>query len=285
MDEGYITLSRRFFASEIWRTTRAFNESEAWLDLIQSARFEPSAITSRIGCYEVTWGRGQYPASVKFLAKRWGRSERWVKSFLEKLRRAKMITTDASQGTTVVTLVNFDKYNPLPKLPKEAARPSYPTSSLTQLTELIDSRLREMLANPLTQLPDQPRPTPDSNTKKDNNILEEELDNACVRACEEGYAAEALRSPIWVEDMLRCYKLTPDGLHSLFDEFVLDCRCYGHTHTDPGDFKRHFNNWLRDKRDREQKKQKDAENTKGHEDRRRGHEVAASGEKDYNSTF
>ena len=63
MDEGYITLSRRFFASKIWQAARAFNESEAWLDLIQSARFEPSAITSRIGCYEVTQRSGDGPSA------------------------------------------------------------------------------------------------------------------------------------------------------------------------------------------------------------------------------
>lgn len=67
--------------------------------------------TSRIGCYEVTWGRGQYPASNRFLAKKWGRSEQWVKSLLGKLKREKMITTDNSQGVNVITLINFEKYN------------------------------------------------------------------------------------------------------------------------------------------------------------------------------
>ena len=130
--------------------------------------------------------------------------------------------------------------------------------------------------------------------KKDNNKLlfssfkdkeDEVAADACARSCEEKFAAEVLRSPIWVENMLRCYKLTPDELHSQCDQFMLDCRCYGHTHTDADDFKRHFNNWLRGRRDWEQKRQKDAENTKGHEDRRRGYEVADSVRKDYNSTF
>lgn len=275
MDEGYITLSRRFFASEIWRTTRAFNESEAWLDLIQSARFEPSAITSRIGCYEVTWTRGQYPASVKFLTKKWGRSERWVKSFLGKLRRAKMITTDASQGTTVITLVNFDIYNPMSSLPKEDVRPN----PVTQLSGLADSELHGIVSNPMTQ----PRPTPDLQKKERYNILED--NNARMRVREESYADEVMSSPQWIEDMQRCYKIPPDKLRAKCDEFMLDCRCYGHTHDNADDFKRHFNNWLRGRRDRDLKKQKDADNTKGHEDRRRGYEIAASDEKDYCSTF
>ena len=44
MEKGYIRLNRSFFDNEIWQAARAFNESEAWLDLIQSARFEPSVI-------------------------------------------------------------------------------------------------------------------------------------------------------------------------------------------------------------------------------------------------
>lgn len=108
---GYIKLSRKFFDNKIWQAARAFSECEAWIDLIQSARFEASPTTSRIGCYEVTWERGQYPASNRFLAKKWGRSEQWVKSFLGKLKREKMITTDNSQGVNIISLVNFDKYN------------------------------------------------------------------------------------------------------------------------------------------------------------------------------
>lgn len=110
-DKGFIKLSRKLFDNKIWQAARAFNECEAWIDLIQSARFEASSTTSRIGCYEVTWGRGQYPASNRFLAKKWGRSEQWVKSLLGKLKREKMITTDNSQGVNVITLINFDKYN------------------------------------------------------------------------------------------------------------------------------------------------------------------------------
>lgn len=129
--------------------------------------------------------------------------------------------------------------------------------------------------------------------KKDNNELlspsfkkREEVE-ADVRVCarEESYAEEALHSPIWLEDMMRCYGLSSDELHSQCDKFMLDCRCYGHTHTGADDFKRHFNNWLRGKRARDLKQQKDADNTQRHEDRRRGYDVPTDVEKDYNSTF
>ena len=256
MDEGYITLSRRFFASKIWQAARAFNESEAWLDLIQSARFEPSAITSRIGCYEVTWNRGQYPASVKFLAKKWGRSERWVRSLLERLRRDKMITTDNSQGVTVITLVNFDKYNAAPGKPKHTACKGYPTSFLTELTALIDSRLREMLTSPVTELPDKPDKPPTQIQRKINNITTTTT-TAPVCACEETpeapplssyrkFLASSLKSQAWLETLAMNYHMDVPRLKDLLYDFLTDNICRGFD--DKGktlrDFKSHFNNWL-----------------------------------------
>ena len=111
MDKGFIKLSRSFFDNRIWQAARAFSECEAWLDLIQSARFEATPTTSRIGCYEVTWGSGQYPASIRFLAKKWGRPEKWVREFLARLKKENMITMENTQGVSVITLVNFEKYN------------------------------------------------------------------------------------------------------------------------------------------------------------------------------
>ncbi len=112
MDEGYIKISRKFFSSETWEAARTFSECEAWLDLIQSARFDATQpATVGIGGRNVTWGRGQYPASIRFLSNRWQWGNQRVRSFLETLKKKGMITTDDSQGVNVITLVNYDKYN------------------------------------------------------------------------------------------------------------------------------------------------------------------------------
>lgn len=169
MDDGYIMLSRRFFASEKWQAARAFSDCEAWLDLIQSARFEASPTTSRIGCYEVTWNRGQYPASNRFLAKKWGRSEQWVKSFLGKLKREKMITTDNCQGVNVITLTNYDKYNS--KTPDNP--PNSPPNN--PLNKLNINELQSLVTHLITQLtthPDEKQPTCNPNNKKEEESKE-----------------------------------------------------------------------------------------------------------------
>ena len=175
MDKGFIKLSRSFFDNKIWQAARAFSECEAWLDLIQSARFEASPTTSRIGCYEVTWGRGQYPASNRFLAKKWGRSEQWVKSFLGKLKREKMITTDNAQGVNIISLVNFDKYNGEP----DCNPPCNPVNNPPKV--IADSELQGLITHLVTQQvthllgnAGNLQPTPNPNNKKEEEYISKE---------------------------------------------------------------------------------------------------------------
>lgn len=145
MEEGFIKLSRKFFTNDIWQTARAYNESEAWLDLIQSARFEASEITSRIGGREITWRRGQYPASNRFLSKKWGRSENWVKKVLASFKKRGMIDTECSQGMNVITLTNFDKYNWVEKSdknpPSNPVNDPFNTLDINALCDIIAQRL------------------------------------------------------------------------------------------------------------------------------------------------
>ena len=115
MDEGFLRLSRRFFSNEMWKEAREFSECEAWLDLIQSARFDATgeAYSELIGGREISYSRGQYPASISFLMKRWQWSEKKVRYFLSKLKKKGMITTSNRQGMTVITLCNYNEYNPV----------------------------------------------------------------------------------------------------------------------------------------------------------------------------
>lgn len=114
MEDGFLRLSRRFFSNEMWKEAREFSECEAWLDLIQSARFEATgkAYSELIGGREISYTRGQYPASISFLMKRWQWSEKKVRYFLAKLKKKGMITTCNKQGMNVITLCNYEEYNP-----------------------------------------------------------------------------------------------------------------------------------------------------------------------------
>lgn len=113
MDEGFLRLSRRFFSNEMWNEARTFSSCEAWLDLIQSARFEATPRKESIGGREISYSRGQCPASIRFLSQRWKWSEKKVRSFLVHLRKKGMITVECNQGMNLITLCKYEEYNPM----------------------------------------------------------------------------------------------------------------------------------------------------------------------------
>ena len=157
-------LSRKFFSNKIWKAARTFSECEAWIDLIQSARFEATVTIECIGDREIKYGRGQYPASIRFLAKKWAWSERNVRSFLAKLVKEKMITTDNAQGMNVITLCNYDVYNPRDTLNDTASD----TGTAVEIRHLTEDMTQQT-----TQQATQPRHTGDTKNNKEEKREEE----------------------------------------------------------------------------------------------------------------
>ena len=166
--EGYIKLSRKFFSNDMWNEARTFSSCEAWLDLIQSARFEATPRMESIGGREVSYTRGQYPASIRFLSKRWKWSERKVRTFLAFLKRENMITLSQEQGMNVITLVKYEEYNG--KLSDTASDTRSDTDIMQEISELR-KQVTQLLTQQATQLPKEPkkRHTGDTKQIKGNN--------------------------------------------------------------------------------------------------------------------
>ncbi len=148
MDEGFLRLSRRFFSNEMWKVAREFSECEAWLDLIQSARFDATdkAYSELIGGREISYSRGQYPASISFLMKRWQWSEKKVRYFLAKLKKRGMITTCNKQGMTVITLCNYDEYNPVKSKGEDIGRGIDNNKEISELNNALGEIRAELRA-------------------------------------------------------------------------------------------------------------------------------------------
>ena len=150
-DKGFIKLSRRFFSNAMWIEARTFSGCEAWLDLIQSARFDATPQKVSIGGREVVVCRGQYAASIRFLSRRWQWSEKKVRSFLGHLKKEGIITAECTQGINLITLVKYDQYN--------GTGTTKDTTKGTD-TELIISQLKDEWAQLRAQLGAQPTPMP-----------------------------------------------------------------------------------------------------------------------------
>ncbi len=178
--EGYIKLSRKFFSNDMWNEARTFSSCEAWLDLIQSARFEATPRMESIGGREVSYTRGQYPASIRFLSKRWKWTERKVRTFLAYLKRENMITLSQEQGLNVITLVKYNEYN---GTPADTTNDTVvdTTNDTTILQEISDlrSQVTQLTTQLLTQQATQPLKEPEKRHTGDtkqikgkNNIKE-----------------------------------------------------------------------------------------------------------------
>lgn len=175
MEEGFLRLSRRFFSNEMWNEARTFSSCEAWLDLIQSARFEATPRKESIGGREISYSRGQYPASIRFLSQRWKWSEKKVRSFLVRLKKEEMITVECSQGMNLITLCKYEEYNPLGT-----------TKGTVEGTDIYKkiNELQTEWAQLRAQLEAQPNNighTEGTNTKKDKNNIKETTTNVVAK--------------------------------------------------------------------------------------------------------
>lgn len=178
--DGYIKLSRKFFSNDMWNEARTFSSCEAWLDLIQSARFEATPRMESIGGREVSYRRGQYPASIRFLSKRWHWTERRVRTFLSFLKRENMIILSQDQGMNIITLVKYNDYNGNPI--DTAIDTGCDTISDTDIMQKIND-LQMQLTQLMTQLATQSvthspkevekRHTGDTKQIKEKNIIKE----------------------------------------------------------------------------------------------------------------
>ena len=109
-DNGFIYLDRKFFDHSMWREKRVFSRQEAWLDLIQLARWKKEAHNVAIKDKVITCDRGQLVRSMVTLADRWGWSKSKVKRVLDVFKERGMIRIENETVTTRITLCNYETY-------------------------------------------------------------------------------------------------------------------------------------------------------------------------------
>lgn len=108
---AFITIDRKVFEHFLWTERRPKTKFEAWLDLIRLVSFTDENELLINGVL-IKWGRGQYPISYSFLADRWIWSIQKVRGYVIMLKNNKQIITKTTGQTTILTLCNYDEYNP-----------------------------------------------------------------------------------------------------------------------------------------------------------------------------
>jgi hypothetical protein len=106
---GTVSISRDLFDHGTFKD-EPFSEREAWIWMIMEARWK--AGKSRAGDYVVDLARGEFAASVRYMAKAWDWTPAKVQRYLERLKKCEMITSKTDTGVSVITVCNYDKFQP-----------------------------------------------------------------------------------------------------------------------------------------------------------------------------
>lgn len=110
-NKGWICLHRSIQESSIWNNDEPFDRRSAWIDLILSANHEDREIMFDSHVRIVK--RGQLITSVRKLSEKWSWSEKRTLKFLRLLEEAKMISKNSDNRATLLTVLNYAKYQDL----------------------------------------------------------------------------------------------------------------------------------------------------------------------------
>lgn len=113
MNRGYIKLWRKIMNNPYYREKRKLSRFEAWIDLILNANGKEKEIL--FDGKPILIKRGQFLTSQRKLAERWGWSKTKTADFLKissKHDHAIEIVSDRKKS--IITILNYDIYNPFP---------------------------------------------------------------------------------------------------------------------------------------------------------------------------
>ena len=145
MTEGYIKLYRQIQDCDIWVDDSPFDRRSAWVDLLLMANHSDKEML--FDGQLITVKRGQRVTSVRRLAERWGWGKDKVSKYLTLLERFGMIEKSADSRRTLITIVNYDKFQGSDVQEQTVSRQSADTE----------------------QTPSRHRPATNKNDKNDNN--------------------------------------------------------------------------------------------------------------------
>ena len=105
--QGWIKLHRQITDNEFYNSER-FTKMQAWIDLLLLAGHAKQTIFIR--GVEINLKPGELCYSQQSLAKRWNWNFKTVRKFLELLENRQMVKCKITTVTTVITILNWDKY-------------------------------------------------------------------------------------------------------------------------------------------------------------------------------
>jgi len=106
---GYVKIGRAVFGHNMFKE-EPYTEREGWIWLICGASYKTDTIRIPNTNIVTEVKRGDYVASIRFLATKFKWSNSRVRRFLDRLTRGKMVSTVSDTGITKISIANYDKY-------------------------------------------------------------------------------------------------------------------------------------------------------------------------------
>lgn len=123
-----------------------------WIDLLLLASYEDNKTFLGNRIKEIK--RGQFIASLRFLAERWKTSKDRVSSFLKLLVQDNMITKESDNHETLITICNYESYQEISNVSETPSRhhqdaiktPSRQTKEIQEIKEHINKHTNSACA-------------------------------------------------------------------------------------------------------------------------------------------
>ena len=287
---GWIKISTDIAKHWIW------NDAERlkwWIDILFMASWEDKKVIE--DTHLITIKKGQFIASVAFLCKRWGKSNKTIIKYLKLLEEDEMICREVlHRQTPIITICNYDKYqcNDDNNVQTIVHRQNDKKSAYDIRTQ--NSRINNSKSDSLGCVKDndvqtivhrQVQTIVHTSKEYNNNIVDDDVNTA--RAHEDKnheFIDELKQSEIWIEQMQMRFRMNADEIKEKLDMFALDCRCRGTEHKNLNETRRHFNDWLRIQIESQNRNNNEA-NRRNPENKRRGSDVTAVKAEDYDGAF
>ena len=287
---GWIKISREIEDHWLWQDAERMRW---WIDMLFMASWEDKKVIE--DTHLITIKKGQFIASVAFLCKRWGKSNKTIIKYLKLLEEDEMICREVlHRQTPVITICNYDKYqcnddNSVQTIVhrQNDENSAYDIHTQNQSTNNSKSDSLGCVKDNDVQTIVHRKVHTIVHTSKEynNNIVDDDVNTA--RAHEDKnlvYIEELKQSEIWLEQMQMRFRLNADEIKDKLDTFALDCRCRGTEHKNLNETRRHFNDWLRIQIESQNRNNNEA-NRRKPENKRRGSDVTASKAEDYDGAF
>lgn len=107
MTQGWVSIYRSIQDTDHWKE-KPYSRGQAWVDLILLANHDEGSF--RVRGVVVKIKRGQVGVSEVKLAEKWGWSRGKLRRFINELKTVHQIEQQKNNVTSVITIVNYDKY-------------------------------------------------------------------------------------------------------------------------------------------------------------------------------